>query len=249
MKVKVTFNTLIYVILIQIALINVVGIFVIYKNLNAGSGNSMIQNYSYNSEIEVEKADEKEKETGVKNLVQEEAGNKTEESKEKDLDLTKALHAVSQHNINSDVLKELYTKTKFSVDEPRDLKLWDQPFERNEFVATAYDLSYESCGKYPSHPAYGITFSGTKAVKGRTIAVDPEVIPLGSSVYIEFPNQYSNMDGWYIAEDTGSKVKGKIIDVFFGESALHEMKNFGRRNISVKIVKPMSMKNQPGKFD
>ncbi|HEX3029348.1 MAG TPA: 3D domain-containing protein [Clostridia bacterium] len=107
--------------------------------------------------------------------------------------------------------------------------------EKNDFIATAYDLSYRSCGKYPGHPAYGITFSGTKAVKGRTIAVDPEVIPLGSKVYVEFPKEYQNLDGWYVAEDTGNKVKGKIIDVFLGKSALKEAMEFGRRKVKLKI--------------
>lgn len=53
----------------------------------------------------------------------------------------------------------------------------------------------------------GLTKSGTTAVEGRTIAVDPNVIPLGSRVYIE---GY----GVFIAEDTGSAIKSKKIDVF-----------------------------------
>ena len=53
----------------------------------------------------------------------------------------------------------------------------------------------------------GLTKSGTTAVEGRTIAVDPRVIPLGSRVYI---------DGYgvFIAEDTGSAIKSNKIDVF-----------------------------------
>lgn len=83
--------------------------------------------------------------------------------------------------------------------------------------ATAYDLSFESTGKRRGDPQYGITFSGTKASAGRTIAVDPSVIPLGSSVKITFPEKYRHMDGIYIAEDTGRLIKGNSIDVFFGE--------------------------------
>lgn len=114
--------------------------------------------------------------------------------------------------------------------------------EKNDFIATAYDLSYQSCGKYPGDPAYGITFSGTKAVKGRTIAVDPEVIPLGSKVYVEFPNEYRNLNGWYLAEDTGKKVKGKIIDIFMGKSALKEAMQFGRRKVKLKIQTKVQLK-------
>lgn len=113
---------------------------------------------------------------------------------------------------------------------------------KKSFVATAYDLSYKSCGKYPSHPEYGITFSGIKAKKGRTVAVDPAIVPIGSYIQMEFPKEYYYLNGWYIAEDTGSKVKGNIIDVFFGEPALGEMEKFGRRKVEVRIIYPQDVK-------
>lgn len=56
----------------------------------------------------------------------------------------------------------------------------------------------------------GKTASGTIATSGRTVAVDPEVVPLGSEVEIVMP------DGRVfrrIAEDTGGAVKGKVFDV------------------------------------
>ena len=56
------------------------------------------------------------------------------------------------------------------------------------------------------------TKTGTECEEGRTIAVDPSVIPLGSKIYIE--NDPLGGDGYYIAEDTGSAVKGNIIDIF-----------------------------------
>lgn len=52
----------------------------------------------------------------------------------------------------------------------------------------------------------GITASGTTATPGRTIGVDPSVIPYGTEVYIEGI-------GWRIAEDTGGGVGNKHIDV------------------------------------
>lgn len=52
----------------------------------------------------------------------------------------------------------------------------------------------------------GITASGTQATAGRTIAVDPEVIPYGTTVII---------DGHaYVAEDCGGAIKGRRIDIF-----------------------------------
>ncbi len=108
--------------------------------------------------------------------------------------------------------------------------------------ATAYDLSAASCGKDREHPEYGITFSGTRATVGRTVAVDPEVIPLGSSVRITFPEEYSYMDGVYVAEDTGRLIKGKSIDIFFGEdkNGSNEINRkalqFGVQYVDVEII-------------
>lgn len=52
-----------------------------------------------------------------------------------------------------------------------------------------------------------LTATGTVPKEGRTIAVDPRIIKKGSIVYIEDW-------GYYIAEDTGSAIKGKRIDIF-----------------------------------
>lgn len=81
-----------------------------------------------------------------------------------------------------------------------------------EFTITAYCACEKCCGKDPSHPAYGITASGTEATQGRTIATDPSVIPTGSVVYFE---GIDGLTGGYIAEDTGSAIKGNKIDLYF----------------------------------
>lgn len=52
----------------------------------------------------------------------------------------------------------------------------------------------------------GRTATGTKPRIG-TVAVDPRIIPLGSIIFVE---NY----GWARAEDTGSAIKGKRIDVW-----------------------------------
>ena len=51
------------------------------------------------------------------------------------------------------------------------------------------------------------THSGKTAEAGRTIAVDPGIIDIGSKVKIG--------KHIYVAEDTGGKVKGDVIDIFF----------------------------------
>jgi 3D (Asp-Asp-Asp) domain-containing protein len=116
-------------------------------------------------------------------------------------------------------------------------------FERKMRVkATAYDLSLASCGKDYSHPEYGMTRSGTRAKRGRTIAVDPRVIPLGRKVYIVFPKKYNHMNGIYVAEDTGAKIKGYRLDVFWGEDGegegqiRKEVRAFGRRKVEIYLL-------------
>lgn len=85
---------------------------------------------------------------------------------------------------------------------------------------TAYCACEDCCGK-----ADGITSTGTKATAGRTIAVDPNIIPYGSKVVI---NGHT-----YIAEDCGGSINGNRIDVYFDTHT--EAKNFGRKQAEVFI--------------
>ncbi len=70
------------------------------------------------------------------------------------------------------------------------------------------------------------TATGTWPSEG-TIAVDPSVIPLGTTVYI--PGY-----GYATAEDTGGAIKGKIVDVYFDTKS--ECINWGRKNLTIYIV-------------
>ena len=88
-------------------------------------------------------------------------------------------------------------------------------------TATAYCPCVKCCGKTD-----GITATGTKAIAGRTIAVDPSVIPYGTEVIIN--------GNTYIAEDCGGAINGNDIDIFFDshEAALQ----FGRQTLIAQIV-------------
>ena len=81
-----------------------------------------------------------------------------------------------------------------------------------EVTLTAYCNCRICCGRWAGGP----TASGAMPEAGRTIAVDPDVIPLGSRVYIA---GY----GEYVAEDTGSAIVGARIDVYMDshEEARH----------------------------
>lgn len=85
------------------------------------------------------------------------------------------------------------------------------------FKITAYGADCKGCT--------GRTYTGTEPQIGRTIAVDPDVIPLGSTVLIDGQE--------YIAEDTGGAIRGNIIDMFVGTEAESEV--FGVRYAEVKV--------------
>ena len=71
-----------------------------------------------------------------------------------------------------------------------------------EFKITAYCPCVECSGGWGYK-----TSTGAKATEGRTIAVDPKVIPYGSEVVIDGHT--------YRAEDCGGLIKGNRIDIFF----------------------------------
>lgn len=83
-----------------------------------------------------------------------------------------------------------------------------------EFRLTAYCSCEICCGKWAE---YNKTKSGTTPEQGRTIAVDENQIPLGSTVIIDGIE--------YIAEDTGSAIKENCIDVYHYNH--DEAKEFG----------------------
>lgn len=80
-----------------------------------------------------------------------------------------------------------------------------------EFTITYYCACRMCCGKEESDPNYGITATGTVATEGRTVAVDPSVIPYGTEIRIIYPDGEQRT---YISEDRGGAIKGNRIDVF-----------------------------------
>lgn len=101
------------------------------------------------------------------------------------------------------------------------------------FKLTAYCSCSSCCGKYAYNrpkDEYGneIVYGsiGEKLVAGKSIAVDPRVIPYGTEVIID--------GNTYIAQDTGGAIKGNKIDVYHDshKAAL----NFGVRTAEVFML-------------
>ncbi|PGB03400.1 3D domain-containing protein [Bacillus toyonensis] len=95
-------------------------------------------------------------------------------------------------------------------------------------TATAYTADPSENGYKPGETVKSkLGHNLTANPNMKLIAVDPAVIPLGSTVYVE---GY----GTAIAGDTGSAIKGHIIDLLMPDSATAN--NWGRRTVKVTIL-------------
>lgn len=87
----------------------------------------------------------------------------------------------------------------------------------------------------PRSPAYGKDNDGLTSTlmkadpKARIVAVDPKLIPYGSSVWIEGV-------GWYQAQDCGSAIKGFRLDILTATEA--EAMAFGKQERFAIVVPP-----------
>jgi 3D (Asp-Asp-Asp) domain-containing protein len=134
-----------------------------------------------------------------------------------------------------------------SIIVPEALQFWvfDNPNRKSaDFVATGYTAAADECAG-----GTGITANGTqimnKTLRDKYIAVDTKVIPLNSKVYIEVSANIRwqtlpdgskvDMNGYYTAVDTGSAIKGNIVDIYFGTGNGYKelCYKFGRQNISL----------------
>ncbi|WP_312943196.1 3D domain-containing protein, partial [Oscillibacter sp.] len=99
-----------------------------------------------------------------------------------------------------------------------------------EDCAVTYYTS-DTCGKQPGDPSYGITYSGLQVVEHLTCAVDPDVIPLYSDVFVEYAD--GTVEQLW-ATDTG--VKGNAIDIYTPD--YDYAIQCGRQSLTVWWVEP-----------
>lgn len=74
------------------------------------------------------------------------------------------------------------------------------------------------------------THMGT-TIRPGVIAVDPKVIPLGSKVYVQYPDGHGE---YKVAEDTGGAIKGNRIDIAVMDRG--NAKDFGIQPVKVYVV-------------
>lgn len=100
-------------------------------------------------------------------------------------------------------------------------------------MATGYTAGFESTGKRPTHPQYGITYSGVKVRRDKntvsTIAADLKVFPLGTILYI--PGY-----GYGVVADKGSAIKGHKIDLYF-KTTKQVYKEWGKKEVEVQVIR------------
>ncbi|MCW2278156.1 3D domain-containing protein [Heliophilum fasciatum] len=94
-----------------------------------------------------------------------------------------------------------------------------------DISATAYDACVLCCGKTD-----GITKTGVQATPWYTVAVDPDVIPLGSKIYVP------SLGRVFEAQDIGGKIKGRRMDFFLPDHQL--ALDFGRQSLRVYLLSP-----------
>ena len=134
----------------------------------------------------------------------------------------------NEYELRCKVENELYIVTeKLQIEIEKSIKfsedietIKEELEEANEIISDfkndEYELVYigeykltHYCTEQRKHicgTGTGLTATGTQVTSGRTIAVDPKVIPYGTKIYIE---GY----GFRIAEDCGGAVDGNHIDI------------------------------------
>ncbi|WP_418550676.1 3D domain-containing protein, partial [Hungatella sp.] len=97
--------------------------------------------------------------------------------------------------------------------------------EESEYLGEFEVTGYCGCDICCGTKEVKLTKMETVPKPDYTVAADPEVIPLGSSIVIE--------GTVYHVEDVGQAIKGKSVDIFFASH--EEAKNFGRQKLSVYL--------------
>lgn len=163
---------------------------------------------SLNEELDKISKEKKEVESKLKNL-----SAKKEEEK-------KAVATTKVASVSSSKPNVVKTSS-----EPAEKKSSSQysDWKKMNVESTGYSLYGDSMGSDGTPE----TATGTYPTVGRTIAVDPSVIPYGTEVYIPAFN------GVFIAEDTGGMINGNKIDIYMSHG--DKAREWGRKNIEVYV--------------
>jgi 3D (Asp-Asp-Asp) domain-containing protein len=112
---------------------------------------------------------------------------------------------------------------------------WEEAFDWSKYpkvtvVATGYTAGYESTGKHPGHPEFGITYSGVKVKRDlySTVAADLNVFPIGTILFI--PGY-----GFGVVADKGGAIKGNRVDLYY-DTVEDVYNEWGKRTLDVYVI-------------
>lgn len=210
------------------------------KNLNVTNQDTPVEVQSQKAEEQPAKAEESNKKSTTQSV--EKSEEQTESAKIPPVEKpVKQTESAKTQSAEKSVKQAESPKTQ-SADEPKqetervETKAAIQPNEQSKeaekTVVEAGDTISVEATAYTVESAggNGITTIGidlNKNPDAKVISVDPNVIPLGTKVYVE---GY----GHAIAGDTGSAIKGNKIDVYLPTE--EEALNWGRRTVNVTIL-------------
>lgn len=137
----------------------------------------------------------------------------------------KFLSSVANLNINL-ASSESVAGTVPTLEEAID---WSK-YQKKKVIATGYTAGYESTGKNPGHPEFGITYSGVKVTRDlfSTVAADLNVFPIGTILFI--PGY-----GYGVVADKGGAIKGNKVDLYF-ETVEDVYANWGKKELEVFVI-------------
>lgn len=154
----------------------------------------------------------------IQSLEKEESSNKSTDEKEKDEEKADEEAEDQESDADEEESDEKEANEQASGSDEEEAP----EGETIEVSATAYTAKCEGCS--------GVTSTGVDLNEdpdAKVIAVDPDVIPLGSEVYVE---GY----GYATAEDTGGAINGNKIDLHVPSK--EEASEFGVQTVDVTIV-------------
>lgn len=156
----------------------------------------------------------------------EEMSKAIREKDEKISEMTYSMDLIARKN--SELLDEI-SELKMEVE-----RLKTEPVSRGASKGFRVEATAYTDG---GHTAMGVDLTGQTLESAMVIAVDPDIIPLGSQVRVHFEDsEWQKYNGIYTAADTGGAIQGHIIDLFMGHGNDDEAMDFGRRMARVEVL-------------
>lgn len=136
--------------------------------------------------------------------------NSIDELKQQKVSLMNLRYNQAKDEIKVNQTSYMALEEKHVINDSQALQAQNKVEDNKVYLGKFKITHYCACKKCCGSNAQGITASGKRVEEGKTIAVDTKVIKMGSKVLIDGYGEYE-------AQDTGSAIKGNIIDVYVAD--------------------------------